>query len=210
MRGKLIALALVLFASTTVAFAGTTTASLYTSGGTLGNFGNATGWYFTPNTSVIVDQLGVYDHGAAGLASSHDVGIFTASGAPVTSATVPAGLSGTLIDGSRFVSVTPVTLNAGSQYYILGNNWQTDQFVFGTGAVVYAPQIVWNGFGDGNSNNINDGATNFGGVPGNLGPNFRFAIPEPSTALLAGGVVAIGALKRSRRQLTIRLRDTSQ
>jgi hypothetical protein len=199
MRMRLFACALVLFASTAVAVAGTTTASLYTSGGTFGNFPTATGWYFTPNVSVIVDQLGVYDHGAPGLITPHDVGIFTAAGAPVTSTTVPAGVIGTLIDGTRFVPVTPVTLNAGSQYYITGNNWNSDQYVFGAGAVVYAPQIVWNGFQQGANNDINSPSQNLGGVPGNLGPNFRFSIPEPSASLLAAGVLALGALKRARR-----------
>jgi hypothetical protein len=175
------------------------TAGFYGGGGNLNNFPNATGYFFTPNVNLTVTALGIYDAGAPGFTDSHDVGIFLANGTPVTNTTLAAGLPGFAADGSRFLSVAPVGLTGGTQYYIEGNNWTTDQFAFGTGAVTYAPEITWNGFGDSNSNSIFGSVTNLGGQPGNLGPNFQFTTaPEPGSLVLLG-LGCVTSLLRKRK-----------
>jgi PEP-CTERM motif len=80
-----------------------------------------------------VTDLGFFDaSGSAGLSNSHPVGIWNSGGVLLGSATVPAGTTGTLLDGFRFVSVTPFTLGAGD-YTIgaYGSQTSSDQFEWG-------------------------------------------------------------------------------
>jgi hypothetical protein len=181
-------------------------AATYAGGGFSNNFDRATGYFFTPNQNLTVTELGYFDFTGTGLASEHNVGIFVASTATaVATALVSAGTVDPLIDGSRFVPITAVTLTAGVQYYAEADNNQVDKFVFGTGAVIYDPALTWNGFGDSNSNSIFGTVTNLGGLPGNLGPNFIFqsaAVPEPSSlaVCLFCAVSGLGyAVSRRRR-----------
>jgi hypothetical protein len=105
--------------------AGTTSASfLVNLNFERGNFGAATGWFFTPTVPIKVDELGIGDDGGftIGFASSHDIGIFRAdNGAAQVTTTFPAGTHGTLLDGTWYLPSTPVTLNTGMQYYIVAN-----------------------------------------------------------------------------------------
>jgi PEP-CTERM motif len=183
-------------------------AATYAGGGTAFNFPDATGYYFTPNTNLTVTSLGYFDLNPSGLASNHDVGIFLASnGSAVATGLVSAGTVDPLIDGSRFVSIAPVTLTAGTQYYTVADNNTIDQYVFGNGAVIYNPAITWNGFSQSATNSIFSTTFNGGGVPGNLGPNFQFqgasSTPEPASLTLLGtGLLAFGGLglRRWRRR----------
>jgi len=163
------------------------TAGFYNGGGSRFNFDRGTGYFFTPMVDLTVTALGVFDHGTPGFVDSHDAGIFLSDGTLVASIALPSGLPGYAADGSRFLSIPNVSLSSGTQYYIIGNNWLTDQYAFGNGAVTYAPEITWNGFGDSDSNSIFDHVTNLGGLPGDLGPNFQFTVvPEPGSVTLFG------------------------
>ncbi len=172
------------------------TASFYDGQGSKLNFSNALGWFFTPIQDIVVTKLGVYDLGSAGFADSHEIGIFTLDDAPLVTTFINAGLSGELIDGTRFVDVDATPLLAGTSYYIIADNVAADLFAFETGHVTYAPEIQWDGQGGSNTNSIFDGMTNFGPQEGNLGPNFQF-IPAPaSIALLA--MFGLAPARRSR------------
>jgi hypothetical protein len=57
-----------------------TVAGDYVGGWTTNHFADATGYWFTPNVTIDVVDLGYYSNTGAGLASSHNVGIFTAGG----------------------------------------------------------------------------------------------------------------------------------
>ena len=156
------------------------------------------GWFFTPLQDVVVTQLGVYDLGSPGFAQEHDIGIFRVSDdSLVVTTTIADGLSGTLIDGTRFVDVAQSVLTAGTEYYIVANNFEIDLWAYGTGHVTYTSQIQWDGNGGGpfGSQDIFDGLTNFGPDEGNLGPNFRF-VPGPGSIALF--IVAIGFGRRRR------------
>ena len=79
--------------------------------------------------SVTITQLGFYDSGGDGLASSHVVEITdNVNGSTVyASATVPSGASATLANGFRFVALgTAVTLGPGT-YRIWGDQFATDK-----------------------------------------------------------------------------------
>lgn len=180
----------------------------YLGGGILSNFPSATGWWFTPNQNLSVTSLGIYDHGSAGFASTHDIGIFTTGGATVVSTTIGSGLSGTFVAGTvagtRFVSVPATTLLSGTDYYIFGNNFVTDDFVFGNTAVTHAAELTWNGFADGASNSIFSTAGLFGGSRGNTGPSFLFnTVPEPAAlTLLGAGLLGLGWRRRRHTPLS--------
>jgi hypothetical protein len=188
LAGGVLALTLAL---PTVASATTVMAADYLGGGTLFNFSRATGYGFTLSSDATVTSLGVYDIGGDGLTDRHEVGIFRRSdGAAIVTAFIGAGASSALVagtvDGTRVEAVSAL-LMAGEEYYILANNFGTDQYVFGTGAVNYAAGVNWLGFVDSASNSIFDAAMFLGGLPGNLGPNFAFAtaaVPVPATTLL--------------------------
>ncbi len=177
------------------------TAASYNGGGTLLNFGNATGWGFTVSSPTSVQALGVFDEDGDGLASAHAVGIFVRSSlAMVTSASIPAGTVAPLIDGNRLTNIAPVVLNPGVEYYMLTDNLSTDRYVFGVGAVAFTPGVNWLGFVDGSTNSITSTPTFNGGVPGNLGPTFYVGAPANPYKLSwwtvdgGGGKSASGAL----------------
>jgi hypothetical protein len=172
-------------------------ASFHKGGGTFFNFSRATGWAFTPTTDIVVSQLGIFDADQDGLAESHNVGLFLlADGTPLATTTISSGFGSPLVGDSRFEPVDPVALTAGTDYYLLADNNDIDQYVFGDGAVGYAPEITWLGFGDSSSDSIFDTFTLLGGQPGNLGPNFQY-VPAPGGLLL---LIVAGACRTSRRR----------
>jgi hypothetical protein len=155
------------------------------------------GYSFTVNTSIDVTSLGVYDYQADGLSGSHDVGLWTSSGALLASTTVPAG-TGAILDSSfRFTSITAVPLTAGETYYVGatktyadGDIWLPDPL-----SLVAAPEITYVG----RQYEFYSGTLVFPGLSGSsatgyFGGNFQFSsVPEPSTIVLAAlGVVSLG------------------
>ena len=166
-------------ASLSISAQAATIATDYVGGGTLTTFARATGYFFTPSVNLTVTELGYYDYGSDGFVDFHEVGIFLADGTLVVGNVLPSGttapfVAGT-VDGTRFHSVTPVLLLANTQYYIIADNNSTDQFGFGNGAVIYAPEITWNGYGDSSTNSIFGSVTCFTtGASGDLGPNFIY------------------------------------
>lgn len=77
------------------------------------SFTGTKGWAFV-NSSVspymAITQLGVYDNNGDGLANSHDVGLWTADGTLLASATVPAGTAAPLVGGFRYMPISPVII----------------------------------------------------------------------------------------------------
>jgi hypothetical protein len=191
------------------AFAGTIAVTT-TPGGVFSNTGTYTlGWSFSVNSPISVTSLGAYDDGSDGLNVAHDVGLWDSVGNLLASATVPAGTAGTLDSGYRFVSISPLGLNAGSTYYVAAvyfsndnDGWLQDPLT-----VVTAPQITYLS----RQYEFSSGSLVFpdlagSGTTGYFGGNFEFggaaALPEPaSMALLAGGLGVLFAV-RKRRSLT--------
>lgn len=76
------------------------------------------GWRFEAQTDFAIDRLGYFDSGEDGLLFDHHLGIWGEDQQLLTSATVPAGTGGELVDGFRWIDVAPVTVSAGQRYVI--------------------------------------------------------------------------------------------
>lgn len=100
----------------------------FTGGSTDGTSVITLGYSFTVNSPVRVTDLGYWDFANDGFSSSHQIGIWDTSGALLTSTTIAAGPSGTLLNGFRYVSLaTPLGLAAGD--YVIGGNIGSDGYV---------------------------------------------------------------------------------
>lgn len=181
-------------------------------------FNGTTGFFFVPNEDIEVSALGVMDFGIPGLESAHTVAIYEnvdpnvvqyvghvmprrVTGDLVVEAVVPDGLSGDFTSGwARYIELpSTVVLEAGVEYYIVGDNFgcdpiaeqwfgycggadnsDQDMSVFGSTAVGFDDRIEWTGYG-GASDTVTGEEWNLDesyqvppglGVAGNVGPVF--------------------------------------
>lgn len=175
-------------------------AASWNGGGTQGNYAHAVGWQFTVNTDMYVTHLGVLDLGDAGLESEHTVGIFDAAGDLVVSTTIAAGLSGDLMTGSMIYDTVDIAaLAKGETYYILADNWTTDDYAWGNAAVSFSDDIDWLNFSESTGASIFDDVLHPDGQNGNLGPGFMYR-PAPAPGALALLALAGCCSTRRRRQ----------
>jgi len=124
----------------------------------------------------------------------------------VATASIDAGDSGEFVagtvGGSRLVEIDPVILEANRTYYILGDNFANERYVFDDVAVQFAAGVSWVGVAGGESNDIFSTMTilPFFFEPGNLGPTFSFSVVPvpPAIWLFAAALGALGVFKRSR------------
>lgn len=159
------------------------------------------GWSFTLSSPLFVTDLGYFDFQNDGLTDAHPVAIWTsAGGAPILTATVPAGASSSLIDGVRYVAITPTFLPAGT--YIIGGyspNF-SDSVAIENASINAAPGIAYNGSRSAQGAGLMFPSGNTQGYAnGDFGPNFQFApVPEPSAValLLLGGAGTLAVWKR--------------
>ena len=94
----------------------------FSSGGSRTNqppsFTGTKGWAFvnsSPSSSgnyLAITQLGVFDTLGDGLANAHAIGIWSANGTLLASTTIPAGTVATLVDGYRYMPISPVLIQA--------------------------------------------------------------------------------------------------
>ena len=204
MKSKLLVLLLGFVAATQIfapnSRAQGTPALSFTGGGSFGPFAGTYGWSFTLTSTIMVADLGYFDFGDNGLAASHDVGIWTSTGALLVSATVPSGSAGTLINDFRYVLVAPTILTPGN--YVIGgfdSGSTGDAITVGASTITTASGITY-----GASRSIGGSSLTFptgdafGHPDSYFGPNFIF-VPEPTTLglLLFGGLTAFG-LRRKR------------
>ncbi len=169
---------------------------------------NTRGWIFLPhlepNQQLVVTAIGVFSLDGRPLVNSHTVGLWTASGALLGSATVPGGTAGTLAGEYRYASLsTAIPLPLGKGFVVGAHFAENDaDDLLRPEAVQFASRISEPpAFGGVISLT---GGLSFPSIPISRGsegePNYRFyevnfqyeVIPEPSsTALFTLGFVAL-------------------
>ena len=151
--------------------------------------------FTTASSAVTVTSLGYFydpnfDPSTPTFASPHEVGLYTAGGTLLTSASVTS--AGTQAGNFLFTSITPFVLTPSTQYVIAGVTGATDPYLYtyndGSGAsgITINPAITFNE----NRYTVSDtlayaSSTDAGLASGFLGPNFQIspaasAAPEPS------------------------------
>ncbi len=163
------------------------------------------GFTFNTANNISVTELGWFAVSGA-LNASHRVGIWSLAGTLLGSTTVMPGVAG--VTGFRFASVSPISLNAGQQYFIGGTDLGSDgdnyrtgvsNLVMGNGITFLGSAVALNDPGFAFPSTV---AANTGG---RFGPNFVYnltsAVPEPSTwMMMVFGFGIAGFAMRSRRR----------
>jgi hypothetical protein len=198
-------------------------------GGVVGNQLNGAnisfGMDFDVNSPITVDQIGVFDSSQDGLIAQITAAIYDRTSqslvSPVVTFAAGAGAgSGTLVGGSRFLSIAPLSLPAGFHGAIItygyGNGISAEPDGNSFGAATGTPSFPWTvNSGGGLISFVGAGRYSNGEVaisyPLNIdsGPVNRYAagtfafasVPEPSAVLLALlGLVGLTAMGWHRRK----------
>jgi hypothetical protein len=160
------------------------------------------GYEFYAYTSTTVDALGLYDSSGDGLADSHAVGLWNASGVLLSSTVVSSGTSDALVNGFRYADVTPLTLTAGNYYTIGALYTQGDEPLIFTGDDISAvPAVAYVGTTFASGSTLQS-PTNFASYGGFFGPNFEVvaATPEPAAWATIGIGAALALLMAGRKR----------
>jgi len=172
------------------------------------------GWEFTVGaTDIVVSSLGYFDSTGAGLATSHQIALWSTGGTQLATATVNAGNGNTLVSGFRYSNIANLTLTHGVSYVIGATTGTIDQVAFSNFVGLTAASgitVVQNMQDDGSHAGLSFNNQSIQpSIPLFAGPNFQFApaggggggVPEPgSIALLAAsGFSGMGVALRSRR-----------
>lgn len=169
-------------------------------------FNGTVGFEFTVNTAnLTVTELGAWDEDSNGFTDSVIVGLWDTAATPnlLASVTLPAGMSGTLDDQTRFLALgsgNEVDLIQGDSYVLAANfdsDTLKDNAPSGSAATYFSSdftfeQARWEG---GSGLNF---PTNTTGDDEFFGANMT-VVPEPSTTLLMLGSLGLLTLRRSRR-----------
>jgi hypothetical protein len=146
-----------------------------------GSTGDVIGWRFEVTAPLEVAMLGVWNaDNTGGLDSTHQVGIWDAAQALVTSVTVDPG-TGTVIGDWTYAAVGPVTLTPG-QVYTAGAMYtatDNDSYISSASSATTDPNVLW-------INAVYPAAGDLGFVyptedsspssVGRFGPNFTFVV----------------------------------
>ena len=162
---------------------------------TLTDVDTVIGWSFTANTDLQAGALGMWDEGGDGFSDVVQVGLWTAEGTLLSTATVgsTAGLEG----GFRFAAISPVLLTGGNSYVVAGLLRAPDYYrAFGT--VTNSALVTWTDSRAVNTNVLTFPTEITGRAGSYFGGNVRVApvhpVPEPgSLGLLAFGIAGVCA-----------------
>ena len=192
------------------------------------SFTGTKGWAFvnsSPSSSgnyLAITQLGVFDTLGDGLANAHAIGIWSANGTLLASTTIPAGTAAALVDGYRYMPISPVLIPAinATNYptvttliavaYLAGDADDLVTPELGGGGYAFpvhtasydsSPSLGFYGLGTG----LPFPGLHFPPPEGNGNPpfwevNFQFnvvQVPEPSVSLLLANGLLYLCLRRS-------------
>lgn len=169
-----------------------------------GDFNNI-GWSFSVTSAVTIDGLGLFDDGADGLVSRHQVGVWNSAHQLIAQATVFNNGATALPSASSggqwlFVDIAATALDVGD--YVIGAFYadQDDDPI----AAIASGLALDSHFSYGASRASDGTSFDEPGVyglvqPGIFGPNLRVALPEPHMLALLGIALAAGAMARRRR-----------
>jgi len=200
-HGVVPTLALVVCTHTAFAFEGILT---YT-GSDAGYVAGTSGWSFTPLDNISVTSLGCFNYVLSGQ-SPISVGLWASDGTLLASDVVNSGSP--LLNQTRYESVSPVNLNAGSTYYvgaystdgviILTAAEPTSGGVVNTSSHIQIGQAAYNASGFAFPNTLTGSAGS-----ALLTANIQYIVPEPSSAMLlsVGGASAALAWRKRRSKL---------
>jgi hypothetical protein len=171
------------------------------------------GWSFSISQPITITALGTFGGTAGGAGGTVQgitpVSLWTQSGTLLDSTIVGPGTAGSLFvppggQGAWYEPVTPTVLTPGT--YIIGAQYQENWTLtlvdpFDQGAT-FSPQITFEGtqsipgagFPAGNSGRV----SLVGAAQGYWGPNFLYAVPEPSSCVILFAATFVGLNRRSR------------
>lgn len=174
----------------------------------IGDGANTTGFIFTAQQDAMLTALGFHDYRLDGLNVAHDVGLYSADGALLATATVAAGTAASLIGEYRYAMLASAfELQAGTQYVLAAHTDSTDGYRYASippasltvdprigiapraGVYVYGPSLTF--------------PTQTIGYDIYATPNMLLAaaVPEPGTwALALVGLALVARQVRSGRQ----------
>jgi len=174
--------------------------------------GGSFGFVFTPTEDLLVTQLGFFDDwmlsnengdpGKEGLVNDHFVGIYDAASLNLLAGTTVAA-DATWSDYFRYSTLAePVSLSAGSPYYILADigvdNYADALSGYVLSGIDGLEAAFYDGSVSGTSSPLDGGSIFIDGGDGYFGPNFRSTpVPIPGGLwLLGSGVVFLIACRQ--------------
>lgn len=168
------------------------------------------GFQFRATSDIRVTALGAFDYLGDGLATSHQVGLWSAEGGePLAVALVPAGADGVLLGQFRYVAIAGLTLSAGADYVVAASEYYGEINDIYAGSVPVSffsmdPALSFQGArGAGQAAGLHFPTVQFDALsPATFGGSFQFeVVPEPSTTILLGGglLALVGGLRAARR-----------
>jgi hypothetical protein len=136
------AIATALLVSVAPARAQTVALSFSNDGGFTNGFTGTLGWEFTVNSTENLIDFGFYNNGGT-IATSHQVGLWDASGDLLTSGTVGPSAADTTIGYFDYSPTTPYTLQAGDTYIIGTLLSSSDFFYYDPSTITTDPSISY-------------------------------------------------------------------
>ncbi len=197
---------LTLAAIVTARAQGTFEAVISYSNSVAGFIDGTAGWTFQPLTTIDVTSLGCFDYVITSQGTI-SVGLWSSDGTLLASNSVTP--TSTLVNLTRYESITPIALDPGHTYHLGAYS------AFGSiglqavspatdppGVVQLSPEIQLGGYANAVGGFVFPAAVPGGAGALYLGPNFQFAgrVPEPSSSLLLGfGALAFPLMSRAAR-----------